>query len=135
RQDAIHRYIVRFHRDLTDDLLVKSDPAGFPAHNRQQLVVKSFAPAQSAAMQVEGYSRYQDEVQRVNRHRGAMLGRLAKAELAGLEVRAWIANFAGDIKVAFRDEPWQSNGLAARQSVGDQRPQVQFPGERGVKQD
>jgi hypothetical protein len=56
---------MRFQREFLHDLFVESDPAGFTAHFRQQPIIVAFASPKPAALQVEGYTRNQDEVQPV----------------------------------------------------------------------
>ena len=61
----MHSDIVRLNRDLADDLFIESYATGSAAHDCQDLVIVPFAPAQTAAMQVESYTRHQGKVQPV----------------------------------------------------------------------
>jgi len=47
------------------DLFIEGYAARRSAHRRKQSVVKPFAPAQPAAMQIECYPRHEDKVQPV----------------------------------------------------------------------
>ena len=135
RQDAIQMNVMRFHRDRFDDLFIERDPAGRAAHGRQQLVIKPLTPAKPTALQVKGYTRHQNQVQPVRWHCDAMPARLANAELPVVQVFGQILNLAGDIALCGRVKTGQGDGLAGRQRIRDERPDVQFLRKRGVEED
>ena len=51
---------MRRHGDFVHDLLIERHAAPGPAQRPQELIVVAFAPAQSAALKVEGYSGNED---------------------------------------------------------------------------
>ena len=53
RQDAIYRNVLRSDWKAINDLFIESHSASRSAHDRQQLVIKPFTPAQAAALQIE----------------------------------------------------------------------------------
>jgi hypothetical protein len=51
--------------DLTHDLLVERDSAGWTVQLCQQLVVKAFAPSEPVPVESKCYPRHKDQVQMV----------------------------------------------------------------------
>ena len=61
----MHSDIMRLDRHLGYDLFIESHSAGFAAHDRQNLIIITPTSPQSAAVQVEGYTRNENKVQPV----------------------------------------------------------------------
>ena len=127
-------YVMRFDWHRLDDLFVKGSATGCPAHGRQQLVIKPLSPTQPATMTIKGYTRHQNQVQPVRWNGDTMCGRLADAELAMVEVPGEVRDLASDITPGGFIETGQGNGFSTGQSVPQQRPDVQFLGERSIKE-
>ena len=92
-------YVMRFHRNRFDNLLVERDPAGRAAHGNQQLVIKPFAPAKPTPLQVESYTRHQNQVQSVRRYCDTMRARLANPELPMIEILRNVLDLASHVSL------------------------------------
>ena len=108
-------YVMRFDWNHIDDLFVETDPTGRAAHGRQHLVIKPLAPAKPTPLQIESYTRYQNQVQPVRWHRHAMPARFANPILAGAQVPRDILNLARDISFRARIKTGQGDRFPRRQ--------------------
>ena len=106
---------MRFDGDLAYDLLIKRDPNSRPAHRRQQLVIKTLAPTQSAAMQIEGYTRDQEQVQLIYSLNHASFDRFANSKRPEAHVSNRILHNTGQVIARLPSKARQRGGFAGGQ--------------------